>query len=366
MFSKVVNMASEQTAHNQDWFKAQQQYWDTWFQGQRQFFDAQAVPGLSAQWESFFREWQNLTTGSATPAADSYRAFFTQAGKGFLDLLEKFYQPGAPYAPDETLKTWMDQLQKFYGSLLQQNAQPFDVAAQFKTFADSFSGGMPNFFGDMFKPQGTQPHKAASFMYDPFGFYASLPGIGYTREKQDSLNHLYHLWVEYEGQMRRYNIEMTKVAIEALQKFQQYIATPPEGAKPLESLRDIYVKFVDVSEDVFAKFAMSSEYTRLYGDVVNALTAFKKKQNDVVDETMEQFNLPNRAEVDSLHKRVHELRRENQALKKDIADIKAALGLKKAAPKAAAQAAAVKAAVKTAPKAKPAAKKAAAKKAGKK
>lgn len=363
-------MATEQTAQ-QDWFKAQQQYWDTWFQGQRQFFDAQAMPGLSTQWENFFREWQNLTTGSATPAADSYRAFFTQAGKGFLDLLEKFYQPGAPYAADETLKTWMDQLQKFYGSLLQQNAQPFDVAAQFKTFTDSFAaGGAPNFFADMFKQPGTQPHKAASFMYDPFGFYASMPGIGYTREKQDSLNHLYHLWVDFDGQMRRYNIEMTKVAIEALQKFQQYVTTPPEGAKPLESLRDIYVKFVDVSEDVFAKFAMSDEYIRLYGDVVNALTAFKKEQNKAVDEAMEQFNLPNRAEVDSLHKRVHELRRENLELKKDIAAIKAALGLKKEAPKAAApKAAAQAAAVKTAPKskpAKPAAKKPAAKKAGKK
>ncbi len=353
-------MATEQTAYNADWFKAQQQYWDTFLQGQRQFFDAQnPAPGLSGQWEQFFREWQNLTTGAATPAADSYRAYFTQAGKGFLDLLEKFHQPGAPLAAEDTLKVWMDQLQKFYGSLLQQNAQPFDVSAQFKAFTDSFAGGMPNFFGDAFKSS-----KPTAGMYDPFGFYASMPGIGYSREKQDSLNHLYHLWVEYEGQMRRYNIEMTKVAIEALQKFQQYILSPaPEGAKPLESLKDVYVKFVDVSEDVFAKFAMSNEYISLYGDVVNALTAFKKEQNKVADETLEQFGLPNRAEVDSLHKRVHELRRENQQLKKDIADIKAALGLKaKAAPKAEA----IKAAVKTAPKAKPAAQKAAAKKAGKK
>ena len=353
-------MATEQTAYNADWFKAQQQYWDSFLQGQRQFFDAQTpAPGLSAQWEQFFREWQNLTTGAATPGADSYRAYFTQAGKGFLDLLEKFHQPGAPLAAEDTLKVWMDQLQKFYGSLLQQNAQPFDVAAQFKTFTDSFAGGMPNFFGDAFKQSG----KTASGMYDPFGFYASMPGIGYSREKQDRLNHLYHLWVDFEGQMRRYNIEMTKVAVEALQKFQQYITTPPEGAKPLESLKDVYIKFVDVSEDVFAKFAMSNEYISLYGDVVNALTAFKKGQNTAADEMLEQFGIPNRAEVDSLHKRVHELRRENQQLKKNIAEIKAALGIKaNTAPKAAT----IKTAVKTAPQAKTAAKKPAAKKAGKK
>jgi len=381
-------MATDQTARNQDWFKAQQQYWDTWFQGQRQFFDQQnPAANLSGQWEAFFREWQNLTTGSATPGADSYRAFFTQAGKGFLDLLEKFCQTGACLTPEETLKSWMDQMQKFYGSLLQQNAQPFDVGAQFKSFSESFTPAGPAFWSDLFKqpaPGQQHPHTSTAFLFDPFGFYASMPGVGYTREKQDSFSHLYRLWIDYEGQMRRYNTEMTKVAIQALQKFQQYVTNPPEGAKPLESLKDIYVKFVDVSEEVFAEFALSEDYTKLYGEVVNALMAYKKQLHDISDEMMEQVNLPNRAEVDSLHKRVHELRRENLQLKKDVAEIKAAVGLKPTKPTVAAQpakpvtpaaakpapkAAAARAPVKTAPKAKPAkpaAKKGAHKKAGKK
>jgi hypothetical protein len=163
------------------------------------------------------------------------------------------------------------------------------------------------------------------------------------------------------------------------------VSNPPEGAKPLESLKDIYVKFVDVSEEVFAEFALSEDYTKLYGEVVNALMAYKKQLHDISDELMEQVNLPNRAEVDSLHKRVHELRRENLQLKKDVAEIKAAVGLKPtkptvgaqpakpvtppAAAKPAPKAAAARAPVKTAPKAKPAkpaAKKGAHKKAGKK
>lgn len=372
---EVHIMATEQTAHNPDWFKAQQQYWDTWFQGQRQFFDQQnPAAGLSGQWDAFFREWQNLTTGGATPAADSYRVFFTQAGKSYLDMLEKFCQNGACLTPEETLKSWMDQMQKFYGSLLQQNAQPFDVGAQFKSFAESFTPAGPAFWSDLFKqptPGQQYPHTSAAFLFDPFGFYASMPGVGYTREKQDSYNQLYRLWVDYEGQMRRYNVEMTKVAIQALQKFQHYVAQPPEGEKPLESLKDIYVKFVDISEEVFAEFALSDDYTKLYGEVVNALMAYKKQLHVIADEVMEQINLPGRTEVDTLHKRVHELRRENIQLKKDIAEIKAALGAKPAKP-AAPKAAAVRAPAKAAPKAKPAkpaksaAKKPAAKKAGKK
>jgi polyhydroxyalkanoate synthase subunit PhaE len=377
-------MAADQTAQNNDWFKAQQQYWDTWFQGQRQFFEqpgnANPAAGLSGQWESFFREWQKLTAGDV-PAADTYRQFFTQAGKGFLDMMEQFCQTGASQAPEESLKAWTANMQKFFASILQANAQPFDAGAQFKSFTETFTAAGPAFWGDMFKnpmPGQDKPHNAAGFMFDPFGFYASVPGVGYTREKQDHLNLLYRLWVDYEGQMRRYNIEMTKTGLQALQRFQEYVANPPAGDAPLDSLKDIYIKFVDISEDVYAEFALSEEYTKMYGEVVNALSAFKKQMHQITDDMMEQANLPNRQEVDSLHKRVHELRRENLQHRKDIAELKAALGLKtKPAAKAAAKPAATKAAPtpikKTAtdkPKAKPAkaakAAKPAKKKAGKK
>lgn len=380
-------MAAEQTAQNNDWFQAQQQYWDAWFQGQRQFFEQQAgnpAAGLSAQWENFFREWQNLTAANNVPGADQYRTFFTQAGKGFLDLMQQFCQAGACQAPEETVKSWTENMQKFWGGILQQNTQPFDANTQFKSFTETFTAAGPAFWSDFLKnpvPGQSHPHNAAGFLLDPFGFYASMPGVGYTREKQEDINALYRLWVDYEGQMRRYNIEMTKVGLQALQQFQTFIMTPPaEGTKPLESLKDIYIKFVDIAEDVYAEFALSEEYTKLYGDVVNALTAYKKQLHDFVDDTLEQMNLPNRQEVDSVHKRVHELRRENLQLRKDIEALKAAVGLKDAprapAPKAAAKAAPTpikKTAVeKTKPakakaaKSKTSAKKSNAKKAGKK
>ncbi len=349
-------MAAEQSAQNKDWFQAQQQYWDAWFQGQRQFFDQQQTgnpaAGLSAQWESFFREWQNLTTANNVPGADQYRVFFTQAGKGFLDLLQQFCQAGACQAPEETIKSWTDNMQKFWAGILQQNTQPFDAATQFKSFSETFTAAGPAFWGDLFKnpvPGQSHPHNAAGFLLDPFGFYASMPGVGYTREKQEDVNALYRLWVDYEGQMRRYNIEMTKVGLQALQQFQTYIMTPHEDAKPLESLKDIYIKFVDIAEEVYAEFALSEEYTKMYGDVVNALTAYKKQLHKYMDDMLEQMNLPNRQEVDSVHKRLHEMRRENIQLRKDIEALKAAVGLKGKAKAPTAAAAAPTAPAKTNP-----------------
>lgn len=351
--------ASQQKDPGNDWFQAQQQYWDTWFDAQRKFFGAETSgpANLRGNWESFFKEWQTAAQSTGQPNADAYRQMFAQAGQSYLEMLEKFYAAaGAAPQPEEAVKSWTDGMQRFFAGLMQNNAQPHDPQAQFRAFTESMAHAGPAFWTNIFKmpaPGETQPHNAASFLFDPFGFYASMPGIGYTREKQDHLNLLYRLWVDYEGQMRRYNIEMTKVGLQALHRFQDYVAKPPEGAKPLHSLKDIYVKWVDVAEEVYADYALSGDYTKMYGDVVNALMALKKQIHVLTDDAAEQMNLPTRAEIDSLHKKVQEMKRENAQLKKDVAALKRAAGLDTPKP-AAKKAAAVKK--------KPAAKKSSAKK----
>ncbi|MCK4946452.1 MAG: hypothetical protein KAS59_09340, partial [Alphaproteobacteria bacterium] len=119
--------------------------------------------------------------------------------------------------------------------------------------------------------------------------------------------------------------------MEAVQHFQDFLINPPEGHDPLTSLKGVYAKWTDVCEEIYAKYAMSDEYVARYGEVVNALMAFKKKQNELADDMMEQFNLPTRKELDSLHERFHALRRDNLQLRKDVAELKAMLvGTKKA------------------------------------
>jgi len=132
--------------------------------------------------------------------------------------------------------------------------------------------------------------------YDPFGFFATMPGIGYTREKQEEYAKLYRLWHGFEAG----NEEIQRVdghrCIDATQKFHEYVVAPPQDAPPLTSLKGIYGKWVDICEDVYAKHAMTKEYTTLYGETVNALMAFKKQFNKLADDVMNDLNLPTRKE----------------------------------------------------------------------
>lgn len=324
-----------QSQKQTDWFSTQQQYWDGWFQSQRKAMEdsMKTFSGMQGQWNDFFKEWQNLTSvKSDQPNANMFQQMFAKTGENYIKMMEQFYQStGQSKSPEDAAKDWIGTMQKFFEGMMQSNVKPFDPAAQWRGMMESMTHGGPAFWMQSFKNpfMGEKWDHQTANLFDPFGFYASLPGIGYTREKQEHANKLYRLWVEYEGEMRKYNTEMTKVGMMALNKFQEYLSNPPADAVPLESLKSIYVKWVDISEEVFAKYAMSDDYTKLYGEVVNALMAFKKQLHAVQDDMVEQFNLPTRAEVDSLHLRVQELRRDNIRLQKAVDELLKKAGVEK-------------------------------------
>jgi len=282
----MSNASAQQTA---DWFSSQQKYWDSWFEQQRKFFNATGetstqFQGPQGQWADLLKGWQNtvFSGGKTTSDTDAFRQYFTNAGQTYLNMMQQFYQGTGQSKPLEQMtKEWTENLQKFFSGSMQSGKDPFAAL-------------------------------------DPMNFFTSFPGIGYTREKQEQLNHLYQQWAEYEAKSREYTASMAKVGLEAVEKFREYVMHPPEGAAPLTSLKEVYAKWVDVCEDIYAKYAMSEEYTTLYGEVVNALMAFRKRQNEFTDDIIGKTNMPTRAEVDSLHKRMQELKREVSALRTEL------------------------------------------------
>jgi class III poly(R)-hydroxyalkanoic acid synthase PhaE subunit len=304
-------MATAQAKQGNDWFQSQQQYWEQWFKAQ------------DGQWADLMKAWQ----GGTIPGADAYHKTFAQAGQQFLDMLQQFHRSTGLNKPaGEAAQDWLSGLQQAFAQLFQSSTQGAETAEAYKNFAhlgESMlkAGGA---WASAFQQPGAQGFGSAA-NFDPFGFYASIPGIGYTREKQEAWSELYKRWAHFERLLKKYNAAMAKVGLEAVQKFQGYLFNPPADAAPLKSLKEIYVKWVDVCEDIYARFAVTPEYTELYGEVVNALMSFKQQQNKLTDDMVSELNLPTRKEVDSLHERLHAIRRENLALKKEIAEIRKAV-----------------------------------------
>jgi len=289
-------VATKSKEQNNEWFNTQKQ-WSELFKN----WQSPASPeAYQQQWLDMFSQWQNIISTSSleTSSAPAFQEQFTKAGEDFMEMMQGFYQGvGQAKTMEEMTEEWIEKMYNFFSGEINGENNPMSNC-------------------------------------NPMGLCTSIPGLGYNREKQDQTTDLYKKFMDYQKKSKIYDIKMAKVNMEALSKFQEYISNPPKDDAPLKSLKKVYGKWVDICEEVYAEYAMSEEYTKLYGETVNSLMAFKTKQNTMLDDMLEQMNMPTRKEVDTMHERMHKIRRENIELKKDIAEIKASLGLKKPKTKA--------------------------------
>lgn len=260
--------------------------------------------------------------------APDYSQMFAQMGAPFLNM---FQASASTHSTDtqNMAKSWLDTQRQYWQTAL--NAMqappstpgiwpaftPHPAAPHFSAFKGMGMGGGAagpgSAFADMLR---------GGRAFDPFDQLASLPGLGYLREKHEEFARLYKAWQAHEVAQQKYNAEMARIMLEALAQFEASLANPSATQKPFASLKDVYAHWVNISEDVYARFAASPAHTALYGEVVNTLSAVKREMTVVIDQWAAQMNLPTRAEVDSLHQRMHDMKRELRDMKRILAEKK--------------------------------------------
>ncbi len=308
---------------------------------------AQSAPPPQPDWQAAAKNWQATLkeqidatrraagaasfTGGQTglpPISQRYAAFFAQMSAPWLSML-------SGSGTDKTDKTnmqdiltgWLESQRGFLELSLQQMTQQPDPAAFWRQTGLGMAEAAPSFWTEAARQSGafgTANGPGAIYAdmlrqgraFDPFDMLASLPGLGYSRERHEDFAKLYKAWHAHEAAQRHYMAEMVKIALVAMVRFEDSLKNPPADKKPLSSLKDVYAHWVDISEDAYAQFALSDDHARIYAAMVDTSSALKKETNHQADQWAAQWNLPTRAEVDSLHKSMHELRRENRDLRR--------------------------------------------------
>ena len=123
-------------------------------------------------------------------------------------------------------------------------------------------------------------------------------------------------------------------------------------------MRALFDLWVDAAEEAYADTALSTEYRKAYGELVNAQMQLRATTQAIAEQTANILGMPSRTELDSAHRKIAELERQLRRLqrKADDAAPAAASAAKPAVKKPATRSGSVKQA------AKPVAKKAVAKK----
>ncbi len=323
---------SEKNPWTDQWFKAQRQFVDAWSDMAR----SGGAAGNSSQadlWSQGFDLWRQALGGQGQPDIELAMQKCMSMGREYFAMAEQVSKSLADGSkPVEAVNQWLEQLkqalQQFSGVPGFDGANVNDFMKQWFSPTQSWQQ-MVSALTPMQQATWQMPGMNTSVFnmgeaIDPLGKVLSAPGIGYFREPQEKQQKGLQLALEYNEANYKFNQAFLRVAIESIQGFQQRLLKLDAESVP-KSLRQLYDLWVEVSEEHYAEFAMSDEYQTLYGDMVNRLMILKKHYSEIADDTLRALNLPNTREVDTMQKRLQQLRRENIELRKEIKEIRAIL-----------------------------------------
>ena len=329
---------SDSNSWTDQWFKAQQQFVDAW-SDMAKAGDPRRQVSQTDLWADGFEAWRKAISGESRPdMRDAMEKCFGM-GKEYFSMAEKIGRGLADgNEPRAAINQWMDQLKQ--GLQQWSNLSGLDsvAAGDFmkQWFAPSkawqqMASQMAPMQQAMWQMPGmTTPVFNLGEAVDPLGRMLEAPGIGYFREPQEKQQRGIQLALEYHEANFKFNQAFLRIAIESIEGFQQRLLQIDSDEMP-KTLRGLYDLWVEVSEAHYAEFAMSEEYQALYGDMVNKLMVLKKHYHDIIDDQLRLLNLPNSREVDTMQQRLQQLRRDNIAMKQELAEIRKLLGKRGAA-----------------------------------
>jgi hypothetical protein len=140
-----------------------------------------------------------------------------------------------------------------------------------------------------------------------------MPAFGYLREHQERLQQGAVALADYREQLGRYNGLMLKAMQRGFELFEGKLLEREEPGRQVESLRALYDLWVDAAEEGYAEIALSQEFREAYGALVNAQMRVRSAIQQEVEHLGRDLGMPTRSEIDTLGKRLHDLRREVRA-----------------------------------------------------
>ena len=289
----------------------------------------------------------------ANDVMKQYQAWAQQSWDAWMQSLQRPqspFAPAAPASPDDVLSRAMGGL-KSYADWLQAAATS-GIAGQGQ---GDWQQALQQLFLGMGQPAAASPFMGAPFAGTPFagmnqpfaqafagidnaaahgfaqqwqswlqamqprtgewnaGFGGDSPAFGYTRERQMQQQALLEAMREYTDASNRYNTLILRANADGFERLREKLAERTDPGRQIDSLKALYDLWVDAAEEAYAQIALSDEFRDAYGAMVNRQMHVRQLQQRQTEAWCRELGMPTRSEVDSLGKRVQELRRELRA-----------------------------------------------------
>lgn len=311
---------------NEEWIKAQQDYWEAWSALQKQSLQGAAESAAPRNaWADALDLWWKATA-NAVPAEN--RPFIERTldqGKAYFQLGEEFTRFAKNVQQlSKTAEDWKELFEARFGEFKQAFSRARAEHGGLFAFSElPLDNWLRTLSSLSVMPGDFMQHVKTDSLTAPFAEdlkkaverYTSVPGIGYTREMQEHAQEGARLLHDYQSAFQDYAAAFSRLGEQTLDRLGRKLMGLAENGESITSLRQVYDLWVDAGEEAYAEFVFSEDYTTLYGRVVNALMALKHHGRTTVDELLGALNMPTRNELNTLLCRNQELRRELKSVR---------------------------------------------------
>ncbi|MBL8243438.1 MAG: hypothetical protein JNL89_04590 [Rhodanobacteraceae bacterium] len=291
------------------------------------------LPDWQSMQKQFFSAWTDAARGGAAPSMPVHEGFdvwlklfngrdsgnevldrVVGSAKQFADFMQGVIGQLATTKPEFSTPAGVrEALEKAFGGM---GVQKNPVIDALRAVSSEGAKGFEDLFREFMKVAKPLENDARSLM--------SLPAFGYNRESQERQQALMQAMVDYNDQMNRYNTLMYKASRLGLDRFESKLAERSEPGREITSLRGLYDVFVDAAEEGYAEVALSDEFREAYGALVNSQMRVRQMVQGEVERSTAALGIPGRTELDSVHKRNHEMRRRIAELEERLARLEGA------------------------------------------
>lgn len=282
------------------WQALAQRYWDGW--------KAQGVTppvgfgrmDANAPWQAALDQWAQLF-GKSQQQSDLVDRVTANA-KSYVALMQSMLNSSLGQGGDAGAAAWTEALRNGF------NIPGMDPAlwnnplgANFRDMAGQGAKGFEQLMAEFGRAGGPFKQEILSTL--------GMPAFGLAREHQERWQALGTALVDYQEQTNRYNTLLLKSSQQGFERFQSKLAEREEPGRQLESVRAVYDLWIDAAEEAYAEIALSDEFRKVYGAMVNAQMRVRSLIQGEIEQQTRQLGMPTRSELQGVQKSVQELRR---------------------------------------------------------
>lgn len=298
---------------NEDWMNLQKNYWEKWTEMSKQATGFATPP--KSPWEQSMDHWWQAVSPKAQPSSTAFMEKMMEQGKQFFRMTESLKE-----GLDQN-ENWSEMLNGIFEKMRSQMQEATHTAAEGMNKGAAFwQSPMENWqkFAGKAMPFNFEANRSFDFM----GQLLGAPGLGYSREIEEQYKKLMQAGINYQAALADYNQELSDLGPLSVDRLQKKVKALADSGNKIESARQLYDLWVSASEEVYAERTMTAKYSEVHGGVVNALMAFKKQWQDILDNRLAALGMPTQREIHTTQDRLQQNRREMRSMERELASLK--------------------------------------------